>query len=469
MNEMKRIYLSIVLTLIYWAAQGQGNVGIGTSTPNASAILDITSTDKGVLFPRLTTAQRNAIANPPTGLIIYNTDCEALNIYSSIGWRLVASTGVPTAAAATSVTSSSFVASWSVAPGNVTSYSIDVATNNSFTNLVVNNLNVGNVTSYTVPGLTCGTSYYYRVRANYCAGGGEASNVIGPIVIASHNTQSFTYTGANQSFTVPCGVSTLNIQLWGAGGAGSSYASGGSGAYVSGTLTVTPGDVLTIVVGQGGVVPANTAATSVVGYGGGAGGGFTTNKGSGGGGRSAVQFPSGTDIITAGGGGGAGGLYISGGSYPFGGAGGAGVGCDNYYGSSLPANLAGGRPGTTSAGGAGGAGANATGATGTQFNGGAGAIGTLIGGGGGGGGYYGGGGGGGANNSGLSTSRNGGGGGGASYTGYTSFTGTNTIGLTANTGTVAAPYTATNYVSGVGTGGSNSAAVGGNGLIVISW
>lgn len=50
------------------------SIGIGTSTPNASAQLDITSTSKGLLLPRMTLAQRNAIATPATGLLIYQTD-----------------------------------------------------------------------------------------------------------------------------------------------------------------------------------------------------------------------------------------------------------------------------------------------------------------------------------------------------------------------------------------------------------
>jgi trimeric autotransporter adhesin len=50
------------------------NMGINTSSPNASAILDITSTDKGLLVPRMTMVQRDAIASPATSLLIYQTD-----------------------------------------------------------------------------------------------------------------------------------------------------------------------------------------------------------------------------------------------------------------------------------------------------------------------------------------------------------------------------------------------------------
>ncbi len=49
-------------------------VGINTNTPNASAALDIQATNAGLLIPRMTYSQRNAIASPATGLLIYQTD-----------------------------------------------------------------------------------------------------------------------------------------------------------------------------------------------------------------------------------------------------------------------------------------------------------------------------------------------------------------------------------------------------------
>ncbi len=60
-----------------------GTVGIGTFSPGASAAVDITSTNKGVLFPRMTTAQRNTISNPADGLLIYNKDSSSLQSYDS--------------------------------------------------------------------------------------------------------------------------------------------------------------------------------------------------------------------------------------------------------------------------------------------------------------------------------------------------------------------------------------------------
>ena len=55
------------------AARAQ-SVGIGTLTPDAKAALDIRATDKGLLVPRLSAAQRTAIAAPPQGLLVYQTD-----------------------------------------------------------------------------------------------------------------------------------------------------------------------------------------------------------------------------------------------------------------------------------------------------------------------------------------------------------------------------------------------------------
>src|ERR1044071_9189572 len=51
-----------------------GKVGIGTATPNTSALLEILSIKKGVLIPRMTKKQRDAIATSATGLLIYQTD-----------------------------------------------------------------------------------------------------------------------------------------------------------------------------------------------------------------------------------------------------------------------------------------------------------------------------------------------------------------------------------------------------------
>ena len=62
------------------------SVGIGTSNPDNSAQLDVYSTTKGFLLPRMTFVQRNAIVNPAAGLMIWNKDCSEIEVYNGTVW-----------------------------------------------------------------------------------------------------------------------------------------------------------------------------------------------------------------------------------------------------------------------------------------------------------------------------------------------------------------------------------------------
>lgn len=66
-----------------------GSLGIGTSSPNASALLDVTSTTKGFLPPRMTNAQMVAITTPASGLMVYDTTNNKLNVYDGTNWVAV--------------------------------------------------------------------------------------------------------------------------------------------------------------------------------------------------------------------------------------------------------------------------------------------------------------------------------------------------------------------------------------------
>jgi hypothetical protein len=70
---MKKILASLVLIGSSLFSYSQ-NVGIGTNTPHVSAALEIQDTSKGILIPRMTMVQRNAIQNPAEGLMVYQTD-----------------------------------------------------------------------------------------------------------------------------------------------------------------------------------------------------------------------------------------------------------------------------------------------------------------------------------------------------------------------------------------------------------
>jgi hypothetical protein len=252
--------------------------------------------------------------------------------------------------------------------------------------------------------------------------------------------------------------------MWGAGGGfvsnSASYA--GGGAFLTGTLAISPGEQIRIIVGMGGKVGSSFYPTGTDAQGGGGGGGFMGGMG---GGRSAIQkyiSNTWTEVVTAGGGGGA-----ANNANDFGG--------NAYYtGTSQSAGLSywsGSAPGGGSATAAG-TGVNITGQTynypsnnGGPFYGGA-ALNNIYGGsfqagGGGGGVYYGGGGGG------TSTGfgENIGGGGGGSYynaTYITNFSGSNGNNITA----VASSYSF--YDGAAGRASATNSVPGSNGLVVLA-
>jgi hypothetical protein len=86
---MKQFFTFLAAVLL--TASTFAQVGIGTTIPNTSAALDITSTTKGLLVPRMTAAQRVAITSPSQGLIIFCTDCASgageLQIKLTSSWK----------------------------------------------------------------------------------------------------------------------------------------------------------------------------------------------------------------------------------------------------------------------------------------------------------------------------------------------------------------------------------------------
>ncbi len=272
----------------------------------------------------------------------------------------------------------------------------------------------------------------------------------------SASTTAFDYAGSTANFTVPAGVTSLHLKLWAAGGGGNRSTKGGSGVFMTGDLDVTPGELLTIIVGGGGAIHSIAGGTTVGGVGGfgggGSGGNGASKGGSGGGGASSILRGN-TILAVAAAGGGAGGSDTA--DLGNGGSGGASSG---YSGTGLGP----GTGGTLSSGGAGGSNgagsvAGVAGSSRAGGNGGTKTTGIGDGGGGGGGGYFGGGGGQGYDDG-------SGGGGGSSFAGGLA---SNSIAVSSNE--VPSGTGDPDYVAGIamgGTSGTNGVS-GGNGRIVI--
>ncbi len=149
---------------------------------------------------------------------------------------------------------------------------------------------------------------------------------------AAVTTTTFSFTGAEQTFTVPTGITSIDVDLSGAeGGTGTDGGVAGLGGRVQTTISVTPGETLFIRVGGQGGNGDNAPTGGAAGFNGGAAGGASqTNGGGGGGGASDVRQggnATANRIVVAGGGGGAGGGTTGAtGTTPAGGGGGGGGG-----------------------------------------------------------------------------------------------------------------------------------------------
>jgi len=85
-----------VLIAVCCVSISYAQVGIGTANPDASAQLEVVSTSKGLLIPRVTASQRVSISSPATGLLVYQTDGSAGFYFYENGWqRLVKNTELP--------------------------------------------------------------------------------------------------------------------------------------------------------------------------------------------------------------------------------------------------------------------------------------------------------------------------------------------------------------------------------------
>jgi hypothetical protein len=159
-------------SLVSFDCFSQTAINTTGANPNNSAMLDVSSSNQGVLINRMNTTQMNNIASPAEGLLIFNVETGCFEAYVNGAWNNLScptpctAPPPPIATTASGISTTSFVANWIASPG-ATAYYLDVSTVNTFASFLpgYHNLNIGNATSFTVGGLTVNTSYYYQVRA----------------------------------------------------------------------------------------------------------------------------------------------------------------------------------------------------------------------------------------------------------------------------------------------------------------
>lgn len=83
---MNKFFYTVVLIVSSVLVYSQNNIGIGTSTPDGSSLLELSAQDKGFLVPRLTQAQRQSIANPATGLLVYDLTASCFYYFDGASW-----------------------------------------------------------------------------------------------------------------------------------------------------------------------------------------------------------------------------------------------------------------------------------------------------------------------------------------------------------------------------------------------
>jgi uncharacterized protein (TIGR02145 family) len=163
-----------------------GTVAVGTASPSPAAVLDLTSTSKGLLLPRLTFVQKSAIVSPEAGLILWCTDCGAngeLQVYNGTNFvnmvganAQFALPAISATSAATAITSSSFTTGGSIGSDGgafVTARGVvwNTSTNPtiSLSTKTTDGTGIGNFSS-SVTGLTSGVTYYVRAYATNSVG-----------------------------------------------------------------------------------------------------------------------------------------------------------------------------------------------------------------------------------------------------------------------------------------------------------
>lgn len=181
------------------------NMSVGSLTVAPSSILELQSTTKGLLIPRMTTTQRDAISTPSTGLTIYNTTTNTHDYYNGSSWVKIAAGTTPTF---TTVTTQSL----NLTGATASTY----AGFDASKNLVSGSITFSTTSTATVT--TLGTAPNYTFSINAAGGGGFASTTMTNTVTIAQATYPVNFNNGNfQIGSVYSGSGNGLLKLQGTG------------------------------------------------------------------------------------------------------------------------------------------------------------------------------------------------------------------------------------------------------------
>jgi uncharacterized protein (TIGR02145 family) len=204
-------------------------IGIGTITPDASAVLDISSTSKGLLLPRLTYEQKTAIVTPKAGLIIWCSNCGTngeMQEYDGITWKnIVLNTpSFPLPNSPTNLVATAGITQVSVA---FTMSGVFSPTTYTVTSSPGGFTVTGNTSPIVVTGLTSGVTYTFTAIATNSTGNSIVSN-------PSEAVTTITVPGAPTNIVANAGVGNTSVVF-------TAPVSNGGSPITSYTATASPG------------------------------------------------------------------------------------------------------------------------------------------------------------------------------------------------------------------------------------
>ena len=223
---MKKI---ITIILLFVTAFVFSQIGIGTITPNASAMLDISSTTKGLLLPRLTYEQKTAIVTPKAGLIIWCSNCGTngeMQEFDGITWKNIVlnSPSFPLPNSPTNL----------VATAGITQVSVAFTISGVFspTTFTVSSspggfTGTGNTSPIVVTGLTSGVTYTFTAIATNSTGNSIVST-------PSEAVTTITVPDAPTNIVANAGVANTSVVF-------TAPVSNGGAPITSYTATASPG------------------------------------------------------------------------------------------------------------------------------------------------------------------------------------------------------------------------------------